>query len=452
MNNRFRGLILSALYVMAVQTSFADNMPGTPNDHYDPSTGYQTSAETGGKNTMKDIKTYLGNLGLYWGYDLSIIPKEAPKSTLLTETEGSTDNLKLIAQYTFFAIFGANPVNTFFIEFVPGDSTSIYVALNAWANSTFMSYETPAHSPVSVNALLDQQTYQKDPVSQTVLNILGTPDYTFCMDYSGTTWNANCSLLYQNKVMRNVAGPLPTTDKLFSYDYQQTFLSQLNGNVLIAPLLYSVNSPNTNSTSSTSTSTSSSDTGLTAKSQVENAANFIRYATGAVQPVPQIKRADYDKQWAAANPTSTTNESSAQRTTRENAEATLTNYLNSVRVYAAQSSVAAGNLYYIMSKRLPQTNLNGSSQALNELDMATRRIYNPEKNGEQWIDQINKDSPYTVEKEMALLLAEINYQLYLNRQQDERLLLTNSLLLIQNLTQNKPSPTIETQANSTTTE
>ena len=84
--------------------------------------------------------------------------------------------------------------------------------------------------------------------------------------------------------------------------------------------------------------------------------------------------------------------------------------------------------------------------------MATRRIYNPEKNGEQWIDQINKASPTTVEKEMALLLAEINYQLYLNRQQDERLLLTNSLLLIQSLTQNKPSPTIEADANSTTTE
>ena len=446
-NHRFRDLILPIIALSTIHIPIAEAV-----SQYDPSTVQESQQQTSPLNPMQDIKLLLTNLGIYWGYNLSVPPEHAPKSTLLTETEGSTDDLKLIAQYTFFALFGADPVNTFFMEFLPGDSTSIYVALNAWANSTFMSYETPAHTPVSVNALIDQQTYQKDPVSQTVLNILGTPDYTFCMDYSGTNWNNNCSLLYQNKIMRNVAGPLPTSDKLFSYEYQQAFLSELNGNALIAPMVYSVNSPNTNSTSSTSSSTSSSDTGLTAKSQVENAANFIRYAMGAVQPIPQIKRTDYDKQWAAANPTSTTSETSAQRTARENAEATLTNYLNSVRVYAAQSSVAAGNLYYILSKRLPQSTLNGSSQAVNELEMATRRIYNPEKNGEQWIDQINKASPTTVEKEMALLLAEINYQLYLNRQQDERLLLTNSLLLIQSLTQNKPSPTIEADANSTTTE
>ena len=413
-------------------------IPAVATDQYQPSMEQSdTKSDSSVDPALQEIKEYLHNFGLYWGYYLET-PQEAPaKNTLLTETEGSTDDLKLVAQYTFFAIFGANPVNTLFAEFVPTDSTSAYTTLNAWANSTFTSYETPAHSPVSVNSLIDQQTYQKDPVNQAVLNMLGTPDYTFCLDYSGKNWNSNCQFLYQNKVMRNVTVPLPVADTLFSYDYQKQYLSQLNGNILIAPLLYSATNNNTNSTSS-STSTSSSDTGLTAKNQVENAANFIRYATGAVQPITLVSRQEYEKQWAAANPSSTTNETSAQRTTRENAQATLTGYLNNVRTYVAKSSVAIGNLYYILSKRLPQTNLNGSSQALNELTMATRRIYNPDKEGTQWLDSINTASPVTVQREMALLLSEINYQLYLNRQQEERILLTNSLLLLQNLSQNKP--------------
>jgi len=40
---------------------------------------------------------------------------------------------------------------------------------------------------------------------------------------------------------------------------------------------------------------------------------------------------------------------------------------------------------------------------------------------------------------MVTLLAEINYQLYLNRQQEERLLLTQTMLLIQNSRTNQPN-------------
>lgn len=436
MNHIFRSLMLTLLIFATIPVhAEGENYSDVS---YTPSAETTSPEDEQGKD-IELIKEYLHNIGLYWGYFIESMPQTTPQNTLLAEKADSADDLKLIAQYTFFALFGANPVNTFFAEFLPTDSTNIYVAINAWANSTFTSYETPSHSPVSVNALIDQQTYQKDPVNQAVLNILGTPDSTFCMDYNGTNWNSNCALLYQNKVMRNVTGPLPSTEALFSYEYQQKFVSQLNSNTLISPLLYSETSNNTNTTSSSSSnSNNSSDTGLTAKSQVENAANFIRYATGAVEPMTLIKRKDYDKQWAAATTSSKTNETNEARTERENAQASLTRYLNSVRIYAAQSSVAISNLYYILSKRLPQPNLNGTSQALNELTMSTRRIYNPEKDGQQWLDRINKASPVTVEREMALLLSEINYQLYLNRQQEERILLTNSLLLIQNLSRNQP--------------
>jgi intracellular multiplication protein IcmX len=121
---------------------------------------------------------------------------------------------------------------------------------------------------------------------------------------------------------------------------------------------------------------------------------------------------------------------------------TLANYFTSLRIYAAQSSVGMSNLYYILSKRMPQnqTGSNATSEALSEFTMATWRLYNPtEKNADnQWRAQINQASSATVQKEIAILLAEINYQLYLNRQQEERLLLTNTILLMQNARASQP--------------
>ena len=81
-----------------------------------------------------------------------------------------------------------------------------------------------------------------------------------------------------------------------------------------------------------------------------------------------------------------------------------------------------------------------SSQALTEFTMATHRLFNPDMSAnQQWINQINDASSATVQKEMAVLLAEINYQLYLSRQQQERALLTSSAQLIQQTTTFRPS-------------
>jgi intracellular multiplication protein IcmX len=83
-----------------------------------------------------------------------------------------------------------------------------------------------------------------------------------------------------------------------------------------------------------------------------------------------------------------------------------------------------------------------TSQALSEFKMATRRLYDPSKSSNdsanpdesnQWVTLINDASSGTVQKEIAILLSEINYQLYLSRQQDERALATLSLMLIQSL-------------------
>lgn len=152
------------------------------------------------------------------------------------------------------------------------------------------------------------------------------------------------------------------------------------------------------------------------------------------------------------------------------AQQTLAKYLASLRAYAAQNSVGISNLYFIMSKRMPQTAPSGgqtgstssgpTSQALTEFNMATWRLYNTTSTGgtsaataaaasgtggtgepgnTPWINSLNNAPPATVEKEIAILLAEINYQLYLDRQVHERLLMTNSILLLQSVRTGAPS-------------
>ena len=410
-----------------------------------------------GDEDIQKLVKYLGNLGTYLGYDLTadLTPAPSPSKEMLDHKLLNIDAMKVMQNYLFNSMLGSIPVNTFsnaFELFVPSNNQG-YSPINAFANATFKTppYSTPAQNgTISANTLIDQQTSQsgqsggnflQDPVSQAVFNILGTPDLSYCLNNAGDTWQIGCpqlqqktSSMYQSQVMNNVVGDLPGPLAYFTYEYNQQFISQLNSNTLISPLLYT-----TTSDSQTSPSTKT----LTAQSQAEQAANFIRYATGAVAPLalPQIK--DYKRLFSAATVTQDGKPTLAQM----QAQATLDAYLTSLRVYAAQSSVGISNLYYMLSKRLPQNesvseNPLLTSQALSEFTMATWRLYNPadtDPSKKQWLDKINDASSATLQKEMVTLLAEINYQLYLNRQQEERLLLTNTMLLLQNARASQPT-------------
>jgi intracellular multiplication protein IcmX len=83
-------------------------------------------------------------------------------------------------------------------------------------------------------------------------------------------------------------------------------------------------------------------------------------------------------------------------------------------------------------------NQTASSEALNEFLMASWRLFDSnndagsmDDSSKQWLSKINKGSTASVQKEIAVLLAEINYQMYLTRQQNERMLLTQSIMLLQ---------------------
>jgi intracellular multiplication protein IcmX len=271
------------------------------------------------------------------------------------------------------------------------------------------------------------------------------------MSYDATSWTKDCSFLFQTLVSSNVVGALPSSQDFFNYKYIQQFMPQLNSNALTGPLLYSTQSAQTNSTSSPQP-TQGTNAGLTAQNQAQIAANFIRYVSGAVTPLRLPKWRDYDTLYSQAIATVNNNQDLIKQ---QQAQGTLSTYLASLRSFAAQNSVGLSNLYYIMSKRLPQQSQQSAqsgggnstppmSQALSEFNMATWRIFNPTTanstgGNKQWINQINTSSTATVQKEIAILLSEINYQLYLDRQIQERLLLTNSILLLQSSRANQPA-------------
>ncbi len=448
-----------------------------PNDSYNQQ---QTST-----NTQKLVE-YLQNFGLYLGYKVDKAPTDDNQGYSVSYSLINLTTSQLAQAYQFYTLLGSIPVNTFtaggntggggtegntgntgnpYAQFLPNESTATSSLnpsasiINPLANNAFPNYNSTSSSgQVSVTDLIDQKTYQQDPVSQAVLNILGTPDYTYCMDYNNAqTFDAKCEFLYETLVPTKVIGEIPNATTFFDPTYLQKFLNQLNSNALTGPLMYS-----------TQDLGSAAKSGLSAQNQEQLAANFIRYVTGGVIPIKLPKWKDYDTLYGQTLLKSTTGTPS---TPQMQASQTLAKYLASLRTYAAQNSVGISNLYYIMSKRMPQTSPtdqtgNPTSQALTEFNMATWRLYNTtsagstggtsstgstggtsggtgasgsQPNNTAWINSLNNAPPAVVEKEIAILLAEINYQLYLDRQLHERLLMTNSILLLQSVRTGAPS-------------
>ncbi len=385
----------------------------------------QTIADDGGDSA--DTNTLLTNLGAYLGYPL-VTPSQGDPYSALFSVSSST-NLALNLMTSLFSALPVNAFNTTLSQFIPNsdsnENNSMLKTLNSMANATFTTagYSSQSDSSsIAVNPLLDQETYQNDPTNQAILNILGTPNYTYCMNNDASAWLSDCNYLYNYNVTNNVVGTMPSPNNFFSYSYNQYVIPQLNGNTLIAPLMYDTTTSINGSSAATG--------GLNASTQIQEAANFIRYATFGAAPVDMPSYQDYTSAYTTATSTTGTPQAIAD------AQNTINSFITGLRGYAALSSVPTSNLYYILSKRMPQnsqsTNNSQTSQALNEFMMATRRLSSEptSSTGTAWINSINTASPATVEKEIALLLAEINYQLYLNRQQEERQLLTNSLMLM----------------------
>lgn len=430
--------IIKKLTLINILTAASFSASAAPNDYY----AQQTN------NNTQNLVNAVVNFGGYLGFDLTKSPseQESKKKQILLNVD-ATQVAESFLFYTFLATLPVNTIGQSLPQLFP-NSLQNYSQLNSIANYPFKAsgYNDPSNQQqgkISVNEQIDQKTYQQDPVSQSILNILGTPDASNCMDYEGKTWNANCSLLFQNKVTTNAIGTLPNTSTYYTYDYNSKFMDQLNSNSLLSPLMYSTDNPGQNTTSSGSPN--QQNQGLTSQNQAQQALNFIRYASGSLVPLDLPRYKDYDTLYNQA----INSDGATPDIQQKQAQSTLSRYLGNVRTYAAQSSVGLSNLYYILAKRMPMTlPTSGAksggqkpvSQAMSEFQMATWRLFNPDmSDSNQWVNQINSGSALTVQKEIATLLAEINYQLYLNRQQEERILLTNSLMLIQNTKATQPT-------------
>jgi intracellular multiplication protein IcmX len=294
---------------------------------------------------------------------------------------------------------------------------------------------------LTVSPLIDVPPYQTNPVSQSILNLTTTPDISNCLQVSCSNPPSKSDPLilkccaektpvYRTQIGINVLGNIPTPDTMYS-PLPTAINNEMNANTLIEPKQLDASSKTSISSGSGGNSSTTPTIGLTANNQAQEAENFIRYATEAVSPPEQANYETYQSYYNTAtkipkNPTADQLKKAA------NAQTLLSNYLSSWRSFSAQKSIAVSNLYHILSKRMPQqgTANNASSEALSEFNMATKRLYDPTPDATQWLDKINTASPATVQKEIALLLAEMNYQLYLNRQEQERLLLTNSIILM----------------------
>jgi len=395
-------------------------------------------------NNSEKMVEYFQNFGSYLGYDVSTPPDSPKKASPLLNADKST----LIAQMAYMWLLGATPVNAFntgLQQFLPTSMESAS-SINSFANYVFAyqkegSYKSDSSSSGAVSVIegIDQQTYQKDPVSQGILNILGTPNDSVCKNNDGTAWIKNCDFLTQGQVAVNNIGPLPRADEFYSYTNLEDIIPQLNSNTLLGPMVFDQVDPNSNSTSSPPAGGTGSPKGLQAINQAQTASNFLRYVTGSVTPIALATQQSYDQYYTTAV------SDNASEMDKNDAKAKLATYLGNLRSYSARMSVGLGNLYYIFSKRMPQEySGTQSSHALNEFNMATRRLYAPKtgENKSQWIDEINSAPTATVQKEIALLLAEINYQMYLSRQQQERILLTNTIMMLINTQTMQPSDTV----------
>src|SRR3990167_808252 len=251
---------------------------------------------------LSSIQQELQALGSYLGYVLTNPPSPNSVSDNLLYYSSSTSNQEIYEITALIAMFGAMPVDTIqstLAYFVPTDASNSS-SVNSLANLTSNNYQTPSQTVFSAVSNVDapassSSTFENDPTSQAVLNILTTNDLSVCNaaasnnNTTSTTtypiYTSSCisqSFAMQTLMNSNVnqSALYPGVTSFGSYSYVQPFIGQLNANVVLAPLMYTNNSANNTSSSSTSSSGSTGN-GLPSSSQADQAADFVRYDIGA---------------------------------------------------------------------------------------------------------------------------------------------------------------------------
>ena len=398
---------------------------------------YSADPEPTPSSESDETATYIKNLATYFGYNI-VDPAESPFVSVLLD---NTFNIYSQGKQFLDVFFGARPVN--YPNFSDFTTNTNYDSFNAQANILYKdSYGTPATDDatgVSVVKNFDQQTYQSNPVNQAIINILSSVNPSDCPTGQDNCLNQNDVLNTMLKDVQTDNTYLPSENDFYRPDVINKYANQLNVDTLLGPLVYSQKQVQ-----------KSPEGGIPIATQEQLAMNYVRYATNDI-PVDALPKTDYANLWSLASTKIESSTSSEDATNIRNAQKKLATYLARQRLFTAQNSLPLSNFYQSMAARMPQKMSNGSSsssssttsEALNDFVMATWRLYSPAiaaaSEGEQWVEQINKASAATTQKENAILLSEINYQLYQTRLLLERLLLTNSLIALQATAGNAPT-------------
>lgn len=369
-------------------------------------------------------------------------------------------------------------------------------ALTQYLNTAFEDYNDPTTLSlnVGVNEIkaiknLDQPPYMTTPANQAVQNILSMPPNLLNLSSAKTNTdllkavNANYCIKSKDDDSNSAGCPVspiwymmygggialstnadnqstddyPGLQDISNGTFNQKIVPSLSFDSLMAPVLLT-DTPIQDDNSSDNTKNAT--LGFYGSSQVGQADAFIRYVAGMMIPLAKPDPKTYNDLVTTLSDPSAKPEVKAQNLAQLNAYSVM------LRTYAAQTSVGMSNLYYLLGKRVANKNLNGNStsksaensEASLEFNMATHRLFDPGSpmgatgsgDGNQpskWLAEIQKASSTDVSKQSAILLAEMNYQLYLNRMTMERLLATMSVMQLQQLSTIKSSVNLQQAAN-----
>lgn len=430
-------------------------------------------------NALKKILTHLDNLGLYLGN--WVLAKKPTNQTVQSFQDVVTSLDKLpLAFVTTLPIVKL----TKNISLLNGNSS-----LSQYINTDFLNYDQPTNLPlnqgvskVAAIKAFDQAPYQQTPTNQAVQNLLSYPASYLITSIKPTTDTSSNDPVYkaitesicggqQNNGDPCITYPLyylsyaggyyigdilsnkstfPYLSDITNGKYNQKLIPSLSFDSLVGPMVYSTQSMSNDS--KMGNETKGAKLGFYGNTQKTQADAYIRYASGSVLPLPKPNAQEYD------NLVSSLSDQSTPALDRAKALGKLNTYNLMLRVYAAELSTGMSNLYYLMGKRISNPVLGKSgpnSQAALEFNMATNRLFNPGKAGAaggapssspgqtKWMQDMLKASSQDAARQSAILLAEMNYQMYLNRQVLERLLATMSVMQLQLLSTARTSISLD---------
>lgn len=439
----------------------------------------------GSSSSSGNSSTLITNLGLYLGnWDLNSAPTTATPSTqtVINSWLGAILNPTTIQ---FPASVDANnsivPLSTSNIQpqIYQNLTTFASPTWNAWAGDQPFQAASTTYPPLYISAVagVDQQSidpttgqpaYPFDLTSAAALDLNTIVPITFATSDltdgtqvttapNGLTPSSSStnSFLYSNdfavkSTLLNAGTSTSGTNVLYGTNFNtkwtpQTIFSsatvQPNLPTMVSSSLMDVlqysNTPFTYSSSGTQT-TSPYD-------QESYALGFARNLTGMNLPTVLPEQATISS--LLSNATST------DATTANSALTSLFSFLTNLYYVTAQQSVGVHNIAEIMIRR--KTNANtGVSPAYGEYLMATRRLMPTQGSSgsptNPWVTDLQSYNQVQLTQEMLYLLAEINYQLYLSRMQEEKILLTLSASEIQGANNLRQGLALEAPSSSST--